>query len=99
MNPNPRQSHEAPRPRARHTPSQYNARYLVLFGDADAPRAALFDGSERLMTEMIGDDGYIVDSLVRSSTACAPPCPAMVDAIEAIDRSAARAGARCFRLE
>ena len=76
----------------------HRARYLVLFGDDEAPRAALFDTDERLLAEMIGDDGYNVDNLVRASSACAPPCPAMLDAIEALDREADTAGARCFRL-
>jgi hypothetical protein len=83
---------------SRHLSDDHRARYLVLFGAAEAPRAALFDIHERLLTEMIEDDGYIVDNLVRASTACAAPRPAMVDAIEAIDRDADLAGARCFRL-
>ena len=49
-------------------------------------------------TEMIGDDGYNVDNLVRASSACAPPCPAMLDAIEALDSDADTARARCFKL-
>ena len=79
--------------------AEHFARYLVLFGDEEAPRAALFDTHERLLAEMIGDDGYNVDNLVRSSSACAPPCPAMLDAIEALDREADTATARCFKLD
>jgi len=78
--------------------AEHRARYLVLFGDEEAPRAALFDTHERLLAEMIGDDGYNVDNLVRASSACAPPCPAMLDAIEALDRDADMARARCFKL-
>lgn len=78
---------------------QHSASYLVLFGDAQTPRAALFDRRERLLAEMIGDDGYAVDTLVNASSACAPPCPAMVDAIEALDPQAELEGARCFRLD
>jgi hypothetical protein len=77
---------------------EHRARYLVLFGDEEAPRAALFDTHERLLAEMIGDDGYNVDNLIRASSACAPPCPAMLDAIEALDSDADTARARCFRL-
>jgi hypothetical protein len=77
---------------------EHRARYLVLFGDEEAPRAALFDTQERLLAEMIGDDGYNVDNLVRASSACAPPCPAMLDAIEALDSDADTARARCFWL-
>ena len=47
---------------------------------------------------MIGDEGYNVDNLVRASSACAPPRPAMLDAIETLDREADTARARCFRL-
>ena len=78
--------------------AEHRARYLVLFGDEEAPRAALFDTHERLLAEMIGDEGYNVDNLVRASSACAPPRPAMLDAIEALDGDADTAQARCFRL-
>jgi hypothetical protein len=78
--------------------AEHRARYLVLFGDEEAPRAALFDINERLLAEMIGDEGYNVDNLVRASSACAPPRPAMLDAIEALDHDADTARARCFRL-
>ena len=85
---------------ARHAQStpEHHARYLVLFGDEEAPRAALFDIQERLLAEMIGDDGYNVDNLVRASSACAPPCPAMLDAIVALDGAVDTTGARCFKL-
>jgi len=75
--------------------AEHRARYLVLFGDEDAPRAALFDTHERLLAEMIGDEGYNVDNLVRASSACAPPSPAM---LEALDHGGDTARARCFRL-
>ena len=78
---------------------QHRASYLVLFGSEDAPRAALFDTHERLLAEMIGDDGYNVDNLVRASSACAPPRPAMLDAIEALGDEADTARARCYRLD
>lgn len=78
--------------------SCHSARYLVLFGDERAPRAALFDTEERFLAEMVGEDAMAVDDLVRASSACAPPCPAMVHAIEALDHDADLARARCFRL-
>ena len=82
-----------------HPATDHRARYLVLFGAAEAPRAALFDIHERLLAEMVeDDDGYSVANLVRASTACAAPRPAMLDAIEAIDRDADLASARCFHL-
>lgn len=80
-------------------PSDHRARFLVLYGATGAPRAALFDINERLLAEMVdADDSYMVDNLVRASTACAPPRPAMLDAIEAVHRDADLASARCFRL-
>ncbi|SRR5258706_10907436 len=91
----PERATSAPHPEGTH---EHRARYLVLFGDECAPRAALFDTDERLLAEMIGDDGYNLDNLVRASSACAPPCPAMLDAIEALDHGADTARARCFRL-
>ena len=75
------------------------AHFLVLFGDNDAPRAALFDRQRRLMSELVGDDGFVVDTLVQHSTACAPPCPAIGDAITRLDRHADVSLARCFRLD
>jgi hypothetical protein len=75
--------------------AEHRARYLVLFGDDDAPRAALFDTHERLLAEMIGDEGYNVGNLVRASSACAPPSPAM---LEALDHDVDTARARCFKL-
>jgi hypothetical protein len=94
----PSAPHAAQAPHAHGTP-EHRAHYLVLFGDEKAPRAALFDIHQRLLAEMIGDEGYNVDNLVRASSACAPPCPAMLDAIEALDRDADTAGARCFWLD
>jgi hypothetical protein len=84
--------------RYEHGNAEHRARYLVVFGDEEAPRAALFDIHERLLAEMIGDEGYNVDNLIRASSACAPPRPAMLDAIETLDREADTARARCFRL-
>jgi hypothetical protein len=84
--------------RYEHGNAEHRARYLVVFGDEEAPRAALFDIHERLLAEMIGGEGYNVDNLIRASSACAPPRPAMLDAIETLDREADTARARCFRL-
>ena len=78
---------------------RYSASYLVLFGNSTAPRAALFDDHERLLAEMIGDDGYAIDTLINASGYSAPPRPAMVDAIEALDPQAELEGAACFRLD
>ena len=54
----------------------HHARYLVLFGSEDSPRAALLDVEKHLMTEMMDADGFIVERLVRLGVPCAPPAPA-----------------------
>jgi hypothetical protein len=76
----------------------HRASYLVLFGDQNTPRAALFNTDEQLMAEMIGDDGYAVDSLVRSGTVCAAPAPAMLAAIGTLDRGVDPSRVRCIAL-
>ena len=48
-----------------------HARFLVLFDVA--PRALLLDGDQRLLGEVIEDDGFIVDTLLRTARACALP--------------------------
>jgi hypothetical protein len=48
------------------------ARYLLLFGSKESPRAALFDHEERLLAEMIDEDGFLVDSLLRQGRAVRP---------------------------
>jgi hypothetical protein len=47
------------------------AKFLVLLDDV--PRALLFDGEQRLLGEVIEEDGFIVESLLRSASEC--PCP------------------------
>ncbi|NKI96681.1 hypothetical protein [Rhizobacter sp. SG703] len=89
------------------------ARYLLLFGSKESPRAVLFDEEERLLAEMIDDDGFLVDSLLREGRAVRPPSKlvaAVSQALRAcakqVRRSGASAGAapgadlhlRCFAL-
>jgi len=50
----------APGPRG-----ELSARYLVLFGDALAPRAALFGAGDRLLTELIEHDDYVQHGINR----------------------------------
>lgn len=99
MTPSPsRAASLPPLPPRSHRNRSHRARYLVLFGDDSAPRAALFDTHVRFLAEMIGDDAYAVDHLVRASTACAPPGPAMADTLGALDRDVDLSTARCFAL-
>ncbi|HWH81375.1 MAG TPA: hypothetical protein VNU71_03975 [Burkholderiaceae bacterium] len=47
-------------------------KFLVLF-DHNAPRALLFDSQQCLLGEVIEEDGFIVDSLLRGATECPMP--------------------------
>ena len=53
-----------------------DASFLVLVDDS--PRALLFDRDSRLLGEVIEDDGFIVESLLRSAEQCPPPSESMV---------------------
>ncbi len=46
-------------------------KFLVLLNDTS--RALLFDGDQKLLGEVIEEDGFIVDSLLRAASEC--PCP------------------------
>jgi len=56
-----------------------SAKYLVL-ADA-APRVFLFDHEQHWLGEVIEDDGFVVDRLMRCAIACAVPLPDMLAAI------------------
>jgi hypothetical protein len=89
------------------------ARYLLLFGSKESPRAVLFDEQERLLAEMIDEDGFLVDSLLREGRAVRPPSTlvaAVSQALRACAKQVRRSGAgatapapadlhlRCFAL-
>ncbi|KQU75911.1 MULTISPECIES: hypothetical protein [unclassified Rhizobacter] len=87
------------------------ARYLLLFGSKESPRAVLFDEEERLLAEMIDEDGFLVDSLLREGRAVRPPSrlvAAVSQALRACAKQVRRSGAgaapgadlhlRCFAL-
>lgn len=52
-----------------------SAKFLVLLDGV--PRALLFDSERRLVCELIDDDGFIVDTLLRT----ARPCPLARDTL------------------
>jgi hypothetical protein len=56
-----------------------HARFLIL--REDGSRALLFDAAQRLIGEVIEDDGYIVGHLLRMSRACPVPHAGMLAAI------------------
>ena len=83
------------------------AKYLLLFGSKEAPRAVLFDDEHRMLAEMIDEDGFLVDSLLREGRAVRPPSKlvaAVAQALRACAKQVARSGAsvdlhlRCFAL-
>ncbi|MGE5863852.1 MAG: hypothetical protein ACM32J_02010 [Rhizobacter sp.] len=49
------------------------AKYLVLLGPTEAPRALLFNGDHRYLAEVFDEDGITVDQLMKSSTVCPTP--------------------------
>jgi hypothetical protein len=71
------------------------ARYLLLFGSKESPRAVLFDDQERLLAEMIDEDGFLVDSLLRAGRAVRPPSKlvaAVSQALRACAKQVRRSG-------
>ena len=76
----------------------HNARYLVLFGTEDSPRAALFDVEKHLMTEMMDADGFIVERLVSLGVPCAPPAPAALQTLMSSTLPHEYTFVRCFAL-
>ena len=76
----------------------HHARYLVLFGTEDSPRAALLDVKKQLMTEMMDADGFIVERLVSLGVPCAPPAPAALQELMDSTLPEERQPLRCFAL-
>jgi hypothetical protein len=75
----------------------HSAKYLILLGPPNASRALLFNGEHRYLTEMIDDDGIMVDALVKSSRVCAPPSGLQLEAANA-SPFATCDNVRCFAL-
>jgi hypothetical protein len=77
---------------------QHTAKYLILLKDDTAQRALLFGGDHRYLTELIDDDGLVLENLIRFGTACLPPGDLVFDAV--ISQAAARQpiNMRCFAL-
>ena len=70
------------------------AKFLVLFDTA--PRALLLDGEQRLLGEVIEDDGFIVDTLLRTAKACALPLVPLL--LASMMPPVALGAMRCFEL-
>jgi hypothetical protein len=71
------------------------ARFLILLDNA-VPRALLFDSERQLVGEVIEDDGFIVDSLLQSATACPMPHGDMLKAM--VPPPSPDWPVRCFQL-
>jgi len=71
-----------------------SAKYLVLTDSA--PRALLFDRQQRLLGEVIEDDGFIVEHLMGRATACPVPRLDMLDAM--VPPASPMFPVRCFAL-
>ena len=71
-----------------------SAKFLVLVGSA--PRAVLFDSDQQPVGEVIEDDGFIVDSLLRNATMCALPTASRL--VSSLAASALQSPVRCFEL-
>ena len=55
------------------TASPHRAKYLVLLGPDNAPRALLFSGTHHYMTELFDEDGWTLDHLIRHGAALHQP--------------------------
>jgi hypothetical protein len=71
-----------------------SARFLLILDDAH--RAFLFDGEQKLLGEVIEDDGFIVDELLRAARECPPPRERMLSAV--VPAPAAHAMVRFYEL-
>ncbi|MES2989863.1 MAG: hypothetical protein V4844_00455 [Pseudomonadota bacterium] len=70
------------------------AKFLLLLDDA--PRALLFDSRNCLLGEVIEEDGFIVDSLLRSAKPCPTPDDGMLQAI--VPPPSPQQAMRCYEL-
>jgi hypothetical protein len=70
------------------------AKFLVLLDDA--PRALLFDSRQCLLGEVIEEDGFIVENLLRDAKECPMPRDEMLLAI--VPPPSPQRPVRCFEL-
>ena len=77
---------------------QHTAKYLILLKDETAQRALLFGGDHRYLTELIDDDGLVLENLIRCGTACLPPGDLALDGVTPWQASRQPIDVRCFAL-
>jgi len=76
----------------------HSAKYLILLGPQDAPRALLFNGQHDYLAEMIDDDGLMVENLLKSSRVCPTPHALDFGPLLSPQHSAGGQAVRCFAL-
>jgi hypothetical protein len=77
----------------------HSAKYLILLGPKEAPRALLFNCQRDYLAEMIDDeDGLMVENLLKSSRVCPTPRDLTFDALVEPRHLADGQGVRCFAL-
>ena len=69
-------------------------KFLLLLDDK--PRALLFDCERRLLGEVIEEDGFIVDSLLRGASECPFPHQEMLSAV--VPPPSPQLSMRCYEL-
>ncbi|HEX3140443.1 MAG TPA: hypothetical protein VHQ87_10330 [Rhizobacter sp.] len=77
--------------------SGYKAKYLILLSDHATQRALLFGVDHRYLTEVIDDDGLVLENLTRFGTVCLPPRDIAVDALMLMGQPSTTE-VRCFSL-
>jgi hypothetical protein len=87
-----------PRSRNAEQDSGYKAKYLILLSDQTAQRALLFGLDHRYLTEVIDDDGLVLENLTRFGTACVPPQDIECDALILMGAHASKVELKCFAL-
>ena len=85
-------------PETEHDRHQHTAKYLILLKDETVQRALLFGGDHRYLTELIDDDGLVLENLIRFGTACPPPRDLAFDAVIPWQTPQQPLDVRCFAL-
>lgn len=78
--------------------ASHRAKYMLLLGPEEAPRALLFNGDHRYLAEVLDDDGMVVDHLVRSSRSCPTPRDLSLAAVLPPPAIGPADAVRCFAL-
>ena len=76
----------------------HRAKYMILVGPADAPRALLFNGDHRYLAEVFDEDSMVLDQLMKSSAVCPPPGNLVFDGVMPPPPPGSAAAMRCYAL-